>query len=79
MAQEQQQFDISDQMRNQWYTEPMTRFSLRTAILPAVVRGGFEYQGRPYRSLSGVATALTGSHLNGPAFFGLRKPERKGA
>jgi hypothetical protein len=34
--------------------------------------GGFEYQGRPYRSLSAVARAITGTRWNGPLFFGLR-------
>lgn len=32
---------------------------------------GFEYKGEVYRSLSAVAKAITGSHLNGMAFFGL--------
>ena len=41
-----------------------------------VVDGGFEYAGRPYRSLSAIAKAITGSHWNGPLFFGLRS--RKG-
>lgn len=43
-----------------------------------VVPGGFEFAGRRYRSLSAVARAITGAHWNGPAFFGLRKPGRKG-
>jgi len=30
---------------------------------------GFEYAGEVYRSLSAVANAITGSHLNGRAFF----------
>lgn len=42
-----------------------------------VVQGGFEYEGRRYRSLSAVARAITGTRWNGPAFFGLRKPERQ--
>lgn len=37
-----------------------------------VVAGGYEYQGRPYRSLSAVAKAITGAHWSGPQFFGLR-------
>jgi len=37
-----------------------------------VVEGGFEYQGRRYRSLSAVARAITGTRWNGPLFFGLR-------
>ena len=42
-----------------------------------VADGGFEFEGRPYRSLSAIARAITGTQWNGPAFFGLRKPERK--
>jgi Protein of unknown function (DUF2924) len=33
---------------------------------------GFEYQGRPYESLSAVARSITGTRWNGPLFFGLR-------
>lgn len=36
-----------------------------------VVEGGYEYQGRRYRSLSAIAQAITGTHWNGRAFFGL--------
>ncbi len=38
-----------------------------------VLDAGFEYQGRPYKSLSGVAKAITGTHWSGPLFFGLKK------
>lgn len=38
-----------------------------------VIEGGFEYQGRRYRSLSAVARAITGTRWNGPLFFGLRQ------
>ena len=37
-----------------------------------VLTDGFEYQGRPYKSLSAVARAITGTRWNGPLFFGLR-------
>ena len=37
-----------------------------------VTAEGFEYQGRPYRSLSAIARTITGTRWNGPAFFGLR-------
>lgn len=37
-----------------------------------VVSGGFEYQGRRYRSLTAVTRAITGTHWNGRAFFGLK-------
>jgi Protein of unknown function (DUF2924) len=33
----------------------------------------FEYQGRPYRSLSAVAREITGTRWNGWLFFGLRR------
>ena len=33
---------------------------------------GYEWQGRPYRSLSAVARAITGTRWNGLVFFGVR-------
>jgi hypothetical protein len=38
----------------------------------------FEYQGRPYKSLSAVARAITGTRWNGLIFFGLKnhRPSR---
>ncbi len=38
-----------------------------------VVDGGFEYQGLPFRSLSAVASHITGTRWNGPKWFGLRR------
>jgi len=38
-----------------------------------VLADGFEYQGRPYKSLSAIARAITGTRWNGWVFFGLRK------
>ena len=32
----------------------------------------FEYDGRPYKSLSAIARAITNVRWNGPLFFGLR-------
>lgn len=37
-----------------------------------VTRDGFEWQGRPYQSLSSVARAISGTRWNGWTFFGLR-------
>jgi hypothetical protein len=37
-----------------------------------VVHGGFEFRGRRYRSLTAITKAITGTHWNGRAFFGLR-------
>jgi hypothetical protein len=34
--------------------------------------GDYEYQGRPYKSLSAVARAITGTRWNGWVFFGLK-------
>lgn len=41
-----------------------------------VVPGGVEYLGKRYRSLSAVATIITGSHWNGRVFFGLDSRSR---
>src|SRR5689334_1726769 len=37
-----------------------------------VLEIGFEYQGRPYKSLSAIARAITGTRWNGLLFFGLK-------
>lgn len=37
-----------------------------------VLPDGFEYEGRPYRSLSAIARAITGTRWNGWSFFGLK-------
>ena len=36
----------------------------------------FEYQGRPYKSLSAIARAITGTPWSGPVFFGLKSSAR---
>jgi hypothetical protein len=42
------------------------------------VRGdGFEYQGRPYKSLSAIARNITGVRWNGWVFFGLKNTRGK--
>ena len=38
-----------------------------------VLESGFEFAGKTYRSLSAIATEITGTKWNGPEFFGLRK------
>ena len=43
-----------------------------------VLPDGFEWEGRPYRSLSAVARHITGTRWNGWTFFGL-KSQRGGA
>jgi hypothetical protein len=42
-----------------------------------VLTDGYEYAGRPYRSLSAIARTITGTRWNGPAFFGLRNGRGK--
>lgn len=37
-----------------------------------VTQDGYEWQGRPYRSLSAIARAITGTRWNGLVFFGVR-------
>ena len=38
-----------------------------------VMEGGFEYQGRKFRSLSAIAREITGTQWSGPVFFGINK------
>ena len=42
-----------------------------------VTADGFMHDGQPYRSLSEVARAITGTRWNGPLFFGLREPAKE--
>ena len=37
-----------------------------------VLKEGYEWQGRPYRSISAIARAITGTRWNGWVFFGLK-------
>ncbi len=41
-----------------------------------VMQDGFEWQGRPYQSLSAIARAITGTRWNGWVFFGLKNHRR---
>ena len=43
----------------------------------AVENGMYEYNGRLFRSLSGIAKEITGSTWNGRLFFGLTEDKRK--
>jgi hypothetical protein len=43
---------------------------LHVQVLPE----GFEFEGQVYGSLSAVAKAITGSHINGFLFFNLNRP-----
>lgn len=41
-----------------------------------VLEVGYEFDGRRWKSLSSIAKAITGSHWNGPKFFGLRETKK---
>jgi hypothetical protein len=42
-----------------------------------VVADGFEYDGRHWKSLTSIARTITGTHWNGPLFFGLAERKTK--
>lgn len=42
-------------------------------IAVTAVEGGFDWDGKVYRSLSELARTVTGAHWSGPRFFGLKK------
>jgi len=44
-----------------------------------VVKDGFDWQGRKFKSLSAVAREITGTRWNGYRFFGLRERKREEA
>jgi hypothetical protein len=48
----------------------ITRKHKGRTVTVTVLADGFEYEGERYRSLSAVAKAVTGSHMNGFRFFG---------
>ena len=53
----------------------LTRRFKDGVVSVTVLDDGFEYAGQEYRSISAVAKAITGSHMNGYAFFGLARSE----
>jgi hypothetical protein len=42
-----------------------------------VLEDGFEYDGRHWKSLTSIARTITGTHWNGPLFFGLAERKTK--
>lgn len=48
------------------------KYKGRTLVV-TVLADGFEYLGDRYRSLTAIAKAITGSHMNGFRFFGLER------
>src|ERR1700738_249713 len=51
----------------------MIRQWQNTTHTVTAVAGGFEWNGRTYKSLSAVANAITGTNWNGFAFFGVKR------
>jgi len=51
----------------------LTRLYRGRSVLVTVLPNGFEYDGRVYRSLTAVAMVVTGTHVNGFAFFKLAR------
>lgn len=43
------------------------------AHIVTVTRDGFEFEGRPYATLTPIARRITGTSWNGPQFFGLER------
>lgn len=59
-----------------WYCHRGTRLrrEWKGKTYEVIVRddGSFEYNGEIYRSLSSVASGITGTHWNGKKFFGVK-------
>jgi Protein of unknown function (DUF2924) len=51
----------------------LTREWADTIHKVTVLEGGFGWNGRTWRSLSEIASTITGTRWSGPRFFGLRK------
>jgi hypothetical protein len=47
-----------------------------TEHVVTVTQDGYEWQGRPYKSLSAIARAITGTRWNGWVFFGFKNHRR---
>ena len=54
----------------------LTRVFENRRIVVTVLKEGFEYQSRRYRSLSAIAREVTGTRWNGLLFFGLAERRR---
>ena len=54
----------------------LIRAHLGVEHVVTVLQTGFEWQGRPYQSLSAIARAITGTRWNGWTFFGLKNTRR---
>jgi len=63
VAAEGRELGVGSTLRREWQAK---------AVVVLVTDEAFCWDGRTYRSLSAVATAVAGTKWNGPRFFGLR-------
>ena len=56
---------------------PLDYRSRRHRHTVIVLDDGFEYAGKRWKTLTAVARAITGTHWNGPLFFGLTQRKQK--
>ena len=54
-------------------TQMLRQWKNQTHTVTAVSDGGFEWNGKTYKSLSAVAKQITGTSWNGYAFFGIKR------
>lgn len=64
-------FRPSDDARLPMPGSLLTRIYNGRKIIVSILDDGFEFEGKPFRSLSAIAKAVTGSHWNGFLFFGI--------
>ena len=50
-----------------------------TEYVVTILKDGFDWQGRRYKSLSAIARGITGTQWNGYRFFGLRESRKNAA
>ena len=83
---------LLDQLMRAAKAKPNSRLELPRRIKPGseliriwnrrtyrvvVLDNGFAHEGRTYKSLSEIASEITGTKWNGPRFFGLRRSPRE--
>ncbi len=80
--------EITDSLapKSRGHTEARHRFKPGTRLVREwkgkiheviLTEDGYEHQGKMYKSLSPIASEITGTHWSGPAFFGTTKKARK--
>jgi len=57
--------EVGSQIVKEWRGE--------SCVVKVLGKRSFEYNGKMFKSLSAVAKIITGQHVSGPLFFGLKK------